>query len=88
MESSKEKILREFDKEIDEGFLRGASSAEQLVGIKRFISHTLDDRKAKLKEKALGVTRRSYSKEEIELGWNTCESNTIHFVIQLIEEVL
>ena len=31
-----------FDSEIDEGFLRGASTGKQLVGIKRFIQKELD----------------------------------------------
>ena len=83
MESSKEKILREFDKEIDEGFLRGASSAEQLVGIKRFISHTLSNRKAKLKEGAKSMT---VAKLVDDIGENDLVRKSD--VLQLIEEVL
>jgi hypothetical protein len=39
----------EFDKEINENYLRGATTGKQLIGIKQFISKLLrDERKKKL----------------------------------------
>lgn len=40
-----------FDKEINENYLRGASSAEQLVGIKDFIRSLLESQRKEIIEK-------------------------------------
>lgn len=65
MDKLKKEILEEFDKEINEDYLRGASTGSQLAGIKRFIAHAIDRVRKEERERCANIARTYRLKKHI-----------------------